>query len=78
MLSGDQGAAAVLGSTSISYEESEELLGKLLTPRLRNYGWTIGSALQAAKADIARLHPEYKDILLGWTILGDPTLQVLP
>ena len=32
----------------------------------------------AAKAELALSRPEYTDVLLGWTILGDPTAVVQP
>ena len=78
MLSGEQGAAAVLGSTTISYDLSERALGRLLTPRLVEPGLSIGAALQVAKAELAETHPAMADVLLGWTILGDPALVIQP
>jgi hypothetical protein len=78
MLSGDQGAAAVLGSTAISYDFSERALGQLLIPKLVEPGTSIGAALQAAKAELAENHPDLADVLLGWTILGDPALVIQP
>jgi uncharacterized repeat protein (TIGR01451 family) len=76
LLSGPQGAAAVMGSTAISYARSERLLGDLLSPKLAQ-GMSIGAALTAAKQELAQQHPEMKDVLYGWTILGDPTLEVV-
>jgi hypothetical protein len=78
LFSGDRGAAAVLGATTLVDSRSEELLGNLLTPRLVTPGMTVGQALQDAKFELARTHPELVDVLLGWSLMGDPTLMIQP
>jgi hypothetical protein len=78
LFSGDHGAAAVLGSLSLTDSYSEELLGKLLMPRLVTPGMTMGQALLDAKQELALTHPELLDVLLGWTIIGDPALVIEP
>ncbi len=67
LFSGDQGAAAVLGASTLTDLTSEELLGELLTPRLVTPGMSIGQALQDAKSELAQTHPELLDVLLGWS-----------
>jgi hypothetical protein len=76
MLSGPQGAAAVLGATTLTKSSSEEKLGQLMMPLLTQPGMTLGDAMQAAKMQMAATQPELADVLLGWTLLGDPTLVV--
>ncbi|MBK7781193.1 MAG: DUF11 domain-containing protein [Ardenticatenia bacterium] len=76
LLSGDRGAAAVLGASTLTEARSEELLGGLVLPRLTTPGATIGEAVLAAKRELARTNPDLADVLLGWTVLGDPALQV--
>ncbi len=78
LLSGDQGAAAVLGASTLTLSSSEELLGQKLMPYLLQPGMTVGQAVHAAKRDLAASNPELPDVLLGWTLLGDPALQVVP
>jgi hypothetical protein len=78
LFSGDRGAAAVLGASTLTDSQSEELLGELLTPRLVTPGMTVGRALYDAKVELARTHPELLDVLLGWTLMGDPALMVEP
>jgi hypothetical protein len=78
LLSGTNGAVAVLGSTTLSYDISERSLGALLTPRLTAPGVTIGDAIQQAKAQLAASNPALVDVLLGWTLLGDPYLKIQP
>jgi hypothetical protein len=78
MLSGSNGGAAVLGSTTLSYDASERALGDLVTGRLVQPGMTLGAAIQAAKAELAATQPGLKDVLLGWTLLGDPALVIQP
>ena len=45
LLSGDQGAAAVLGSATLSDAESQGILAQIVTPLLVTPGVTIGDAM---------------------------------
>ena len=76
MVSGEQGAAAVLGATALTDSQSDIELGQRYLPRITQPGATIGDALLAAKRDLAQQHPEMRDVIVGWTILGDPALVV--
>jgi hypothetical protein len=78
LLSGDRGAAAVLGSSSLTLSSSEEALGRRLIPKIAQPGMTLGKAIQAAKEELAATQPHRLDVLLGWTLLGDPALVVTP
>jgi hypothetical protein len=78
MVGGEQGAAAVLGATALTDSESDIALGERYLPRIVQPGATIGDALLAAKRDLAQQHPEMRDVIIGWTILGDPALIVEP
>lgn len=75
---GEQGAAAVLGATGVSYARSEEVLGQLMTPYILSEGMTIGEAMRLAKGELAVLAPNKFDVLFGWTILGDPAVMIAP
>jgi hypothetical protein len=37
---------------------------------------TLGRALNEAKRQLATSHPHARDVLLGTTLLGDPTLTL--
>jgi len=78
LLSGDRGAAAVLGASTLTESASDQALGERFIPRLVEPGETIGGALQKAKEELAREDPGRLDVLLGWTLLGDPALVVEP
>lgn len=78
LLRGDRGAAAVLGASTLTEAGSEQLLGALVMPRLTAPGATIGEAVLDAKRELATTHANLVDVLLGWTVLGDPALQVEP
>ena len=78
LFSGDRGAAAVLGASTLTDSGSEEMLGALLTPRLVIPGLPVGQALQESKSELARTHPELLDVLLGWSLMGDPALVIQP
>ncbi len=78
LFSGEQGAAATLGASTLTDSDSERLLGELLGPRLVTPGTTIGSALQDAKRELAKTDPDLLDVLLGWTLMGDPAMVIEP
>jgi hypothetical protein len=78
LFSGEQGAAAVLGASTLTDSQSEKLLGEYLAPRLTTPGKPIGLALQEAKDELAQSSPELMDVLLGWTLMGDPALVIEP
>ena len=65
-----------MGASTLTEARSEELLGGLVMPRLTAPGATIGEAVLAAKRELASTNPDLADVLLGWTVLGDPALQV--
>ena len=76
MLSGDRGGAAVLGATTLTYASSERAFGRLLFPRLVEPGTTIGQAMQDAKEELVAKGRNLPDVILGWTLLGDPTAVI--
>jgi hypothetical protein len=78
LLSGMNGAALVTGSSTLTNSDSERALGELMMAQLMQPGMTVGEAMWRAKVDLAREHPEMNDVLLGWTILGDPTVVLRP
>jgi hypothetical protein len=78
LASGDQGAAAVLGATTLTLSSSERMLGQLTIPRIVQPGVAIGDAIQAAKEEMAASRPDLVDVLHGWVLLGDPALVVQP
>jgi hypothetical protein len=78
LLSGDRGAVAVLGATTLADSGSERQLGQMLTPRLTQPGMTLGRALQLSKSELAQAHPDLLDVLLGWSLMGDPALVIEP
>ncbi len=76
LLGGDRGGAAVLGAATLTEPESDLGLAREILPLLGERGWTIGGALTEAKRRLGEQHPEMVDILLGWTLLGDPAMAV--
>ncbi len=76
LLAGPQGAAAVIGSATLSRTESDQLLGPALLARMFAPGTSIGDALVQAKKAIAVGPGDLRDALLGWTLLGDPALKL--
>lgn len=78
LLSGMNGAALVTGSSTLTNSDSERALGELMMAQLMQPGTTVGEAMWRAKVELAREHPDMNDVLLGWTILGDPTVEFRP
>ncbi len=75
LLGGEHGAAAVLGAATLTDARSERALGRRIYRHLTEPGTTLGEAIRRAKAEMAATEPDRLDVLLGWTLLGDPTLQ---
>ncbi len=78
LLEPDTGAAAVLGASTLTQATSERRLGRRVFERLAVPGVRLGQAVAEAKQDLATTDPHRLDVLLGWTMLGDPTLPVIP
>ena len=75
LVSGEQGAAAVLGATTLTEARSERALALQIADRLFSPGVTIGRNLLLAKRRLAEIgDPSVDDVLLGWVLLGDPTM----
>lgn len=74
LLSPDRGAAAVLGATTLTQVANEKELGERVLQRITD--GTIGEAITSAKQDLATTHPTLVDVLLGWTLLGDPAIEM--
>jgi hypothetical protein len=55
-------------------------MGQLMTPHLIEPGVTVGSAIAAAKQELAGVEggSAMTDVLYGWTLLGDPALIIDP
>jgi hypothetical protein len=78
LLSGEQAAVAVLGAATLTDARHEEFLGHFVMDRVADPGVRMGDAIQEAKEQLAALRPGYLDVLLGWTLLGDPALVIDP
>ena len=76
MNNGLNGAATVLGASTLTKAASEFLLAMELNKFLYNEGEPIGTAVIKAKQSLARIEPSASDVLLGWQILGDPALVI--
>jgi hypothetical protein len=54
------------------------MLGALVTPRITQPGVTLGAAIQSAKEELGGNGTNLDDVLLGWTLLGDPAMVIEP
>ena len=75
-----RGAAAVLGSTTLTTANGERALGERIFHYLGQPGMTLGRAIVSAKENLAAEGDpaDFREVLLGWTLLGDPTLVMTP
>jgi hypothetical protein len=78
LFSGDQGAVAVVGSVTLANSNSEQRLGELLTPLLAEHGMSIGQALLNAKQQLNTIQYGLVDVQIGWALMGDPALVIVP
>lgn len=77
LVNGENGAATVLGASTLTSSIGERDLGVELNKRMYTEGVTIGDAVIQAKKALAE-KKNYPDIQLGWQIIGDPALMVDP
>lgn len=73
LLNNGDGAVAIHGASSLSAYSSNEQFAKTVI-ELQLLGKTLGEAVQEAR--IQALMNGYKDQVINWTLLGDPTLVV--
>ncbi|MEM9292086.1 MAG: C25 family cysteine peptidase [Acidobacteriota bacterium] len=78
LLAGPQGAAAVLGAATLTTVSSDRDLGERVLAALSESGVPIGTAILRAKTELHRAYGGQppQDVMLGWTLLGDPALVV--
>lgn len=85
LFSGEQGAAAIMGSPTSTGRYPEQVMALLFSPLVAQPGLSLGMAIQQAKtqyvdyANNSGMTPaERADILLTWTLMGDPALVIQP
>ncbi|MGV8042272.1 MAG: C25 family cysteine peptidase [Thermoanaerobaculaceae bacterium] len=76
VLSPGRGAAAVIGAATLTGADADRYLAKLLIPGVLSPGASLGQAMVDAKRQLAATHPEMLDVILGTSLLGDPTLTL--
>ncbi len=76
MLNQNGGAASVLGASTLTKAEHEKGLADLVLVYLTHNQMTLGDAVTEAKRVYAQENPEALDVILGWNILGDPSLKL--
>ncbi len=78
LMSGSHGAAAVLGASTLTRVRSESQLTPRIIDLATRPGVLLGDAVQGAKVELATERPDLVDVLIGWTLLGDPTMALWP
>ena len=73
----DFGAVATIGSSTYTLSGGEELIAKYFKEyRDMHEKPTIGNAFLYAITKFGQTYPDRKDILLGYQLLGDPTMVI--
>jgi hypothetical protein len=82
VLVAERGAAAAMGTATLTSDANNNRFSRLLAPFLASPGTALGDAVVAAKralaAQAAETGIDVRDILAGWTLLGDPALVATP
>jgi hypothetical protein len=68
----------VLGASTLTEAVAEAELAELLFDELFQPGITLGEAIRVAKQKYSIGKPNQLDVILGWTLLGDPALVIEP
>lgn len=76
LLSGAGAASAVFASSGLTEHHSDRRMADLLLPLLAQPGVRLGDALRDAKQSLHASEPEVRDVLLGMSLFGDPTMRM--
>ncbi len=77
LLNPDGGAVVVGGSTALVSSANDIAFSAFLAAAIEAGAPTIGEAIQIAKRELARhAGGSVDDVLLGWTVLGDPAVAI--
>jgi len=78
LLRANQGAAAVLGASTLTDAVAEVLLAEELNKAMMEEGLPLGLALVKAKRALAEQYPadKVRDVIAGYLLLGDPGLKL--
>ena len=78
LLSGDRGAAAVLGAATLTEAKSDEAIGPLVMQRVVEPGMTLGQAILDAKQVMKESSGGACGRPVRLALLGDPMLVLSP
>jgi hypothetical protein len=73
MASGDKGAVVVNGAISLSALYDNEQLANGIIDKMFNNNKTLGQAVLETKQ---QLGIGFRDVVINWQTLGDPTLKI--
>jgi hypothetical protein len=78
LLTANRGARAMLASTSLTESSSDRAIAEALVPQVSTPGIRLGDALLNAQQAIHGESPERSDVIMGMTLLGDPSARLTP
>lgn len=76
LLNGNNGAATVLGASTLTQADTERGLANFLYQEMFVPGKPLGQAVIEAKQAYFEIRPGASDVFLGWQILGDPAIEI--
>lgn len=78
LLTANRGARAMLASTSLTESSSDRVIAEALVPQVSTPGIRLGDALLNAQHAVHGRWPERSDVIVGMTLLGDPSARLTP
>ncbi len=76
LLSGINGAAAVMGPSARTTTQSDNALADATMSNMFDNNMSIGMAVMEAKQQLKGDFNSLKDVMIGWVVLGDPALEI--
>jgi hypothetical protein len=71
----DKGGVAVFGATALTSVLSEKAFARLIIPEMVKQNQSIGLSMLQAKRALST-QGNYRDVIIGWNLLGDPALKL--
>jgi hypothetical protein len=78
LLTPNRGARAVIASTGLTESSSDKAIARAMIPSVSVPGIRLGDALLDAQRTVWQQSPERGDVIIGTTLLGDPSARLSP
>ena len=76
LFNNEKGAVAVFGASALTSVVSEKAFAEYIIPEMVKINQTIGESMLKAKQFLAE-DGDFRDVIIGWNLLGDPALKLI-